>query len=67
MNLKEAFRYQNKIEFLMGEAKEILGRERNKVENTTLRHKVYPEAEDEATVEKPDTEYAEQITEIAVL
>lgn len=68
MNLKEAFRYQNKIEFLMGEAKEILGREKNmvKVENTTLRHKVNPEAEDETTMELPDTEYAEQITDIAV-
>ena len=68
MNLKEAFRYQNKIEFLMGEAKDILGRERNvtKVENTTLRHKVNPDAEDETTVETPETEYADQITEIAV-
>ena len=36
------------------------------MENTALRHKVHPEAEDETTVEKPDTEYAEQITEIAV-
>ena len=68
MNLKEAFRYQNRIEFLMGEAKDILGRERNvtKVENTTLRHKVNPDAEDETTVETPETEYADQITEIAV-
>jgi len=68
MNLKEAFRYQNKIEFLMGEAKEILSRDRNvvKVENTALRHKVNPEAEDETTLEMPDTEYAEQITDLAV-
>lgn len=68
MNLKEAFRYQNRIEWLMGEAKEILGRERNvtKVENTTLRHKVNPDIEDETTVEEPETEYADQITEIAV-
>ena len=67
MNLKEAFRYQNKIEFLMGEAKEVLSRDRNvvKVENTTLCHKVNPEAEDEAAMELPDTEYAEQITDIA--
>ena len=38
MNLKEAFRYQNKIEYLMGEAKEILGREKNvvKVEQISL-------------------------------
>ena len=68
MNLKEAFRYQNRIELLMGEAKEVLGRERNvtKVENTTLRHKVNPDVEDETTVEEPETEYADQITEIAV-
>ena len=68
MNLKEAFRYQNKIEWLMGEAKDVLGRERNvtKVENTTLRHKVNPDVEDETTVEEPETEYAGQITDIAV-
>ena len=68
MNLKEAFRFQNRIEWLMGEAKEVLGRERNvtKVENTTLRHKVNPDVEDETTVEEPETEYADQITEIAV-
>ena len=42
MNLKEAFRYQNKLEWLMGEAKAILGREQNvtKVENTALRQKI---------------------------
>lgn len=68
MNLKEAFRYQNKIQNLMDEATVLLSRERNvtKVENTALRHKVNPDAEDETTVEMPDTEYAEQITEIAV-
>jgi hypothetical protein len=68
MNLKEAFRYQNKLQRLMEEAEGILGRDRNvtKVENTALRHKVNPEAQDETTLELPDTEYAEQITEIAV-
>ena len=68
MNLKEAFRFQNRIEWLMSEAKDVLGRERNvtKVENTTLRHKVNPDVEDETTVEEPETEYADQITEIAV-
>lgn len=68
MNLKEAFRYQNKLEWLMGEAKAILGREQNvtKVENTVLRHKVNPDAEDETTVEEPETEYADRITGIAV-
>ena len=69
MNLKEAFRYQNKLQRLMEEAQDILSREKNvtKVENTALRHKVNPEAEDETTQELPDTEYAGQITEIAVL
>jgi len=68
MNLKEAFRYQNKLEALMNEAKSILGRTGNvvKIENTALRHKVNPEAEDETTVELPNTEYADQITEVAV-
>ena len=68
MNLKEAFRYQNKLQRLMDDAENILKRDRyvTKVENTALRHKVNPEAEDETTVEEPDTEYAEQITEIAV-
>ena len=68
MNLKEAFRYQNKLQRLMDEAEGILNRDTNvtKVENTALRHKVNPEAEDETTLEMPDTEYAGQITEIAV-
>lgn len=68
MNLKEAFRYQNKLQRLMDEAEGILNRDRNvtKVENTALRHKVNPEAQDETTVEMPDTEYAAQITDIAV-
>ncbi len=69
MNLKEAFRYQNKIQRLMDEALMVLNRDKNvtKVENTALRHKVNPEATDETTLETPETEYAEQITDIAVL
>ena len=68
MNLKEAFRYQNKLQRLMSEAEGILMRDNNvtKVENTALRHKVNPEAEDETTLEMPETEYANQITEVAV-
>ena len=68
MNLKEAFRHQNKLEWLMGECREILCRERNvtKVENTMLLHKVNPDAVDETTVEVAETEYADQITEVAV-
>ena len=69
MNLKEAFRYQNKIQRLMDEALMVLNRDKNvtKVENTALRHKVNPEATDETTVELPETEYADQITDITVL
>jgi hypothetical protein len=69
MNLKEAFRYQNKLQWLMTEAEEILRRDRNvvKVEQTALLHKVNPDAVDETTMEPADTVYAEQITDIAVL
>ncbi len=69
MNLKEAFRYQNKLKRLSEEAENILRWDRNltKVENTALRHKVNPEAQDETTQETPETEYADQITDIAVL
>lgn len=69
MNLKEAFRYQNHLQVLMMEAENILSREKNvtKVENTVLLHKVNPEAQDETTVELPSTEYADHITEVAIL
>ena len=69
MNLKEAFRYQNKLQRLMEEAEDILRRDRNvvKVEQTALLHKVNPDAADETTVEPADTVYADQITDIAVL
>lgn len=68
MNLKEAFRFQNKLLSLMEEAQGILGSDRNitKVENTYLRKKVMAEAEDETTMELPSTEYSEKITEVAV-
>ena len=69
MNLKEAFRYQNKLQRLMEEAEDILRRDRNvlKVEQTALLHKVHPEAADETTMEPADTVYADQITDVAVL
>ena len=67
MNLKEAFRYQNKLQSFMDEAQAILDRDANvtKVENTYLRHKVMAEAEDETVPIAPETEYYEQITDIA--
>ena len=67
MNLKEAFRYQNKLQSLMDEAKSILDCEDNitKVTNTYLRHKVMAEAEDETVLLVPATEYRDQITKVA--
>ena len=67
MNLKEAFRYQNKLQILMDEAQSILSCDANvtKVENTYLRHKVMSEAQDETVLIAPETEYYEQITGVA--
>lgn len=64
MNLKEAFRYQNKLQSFMDEAQGILDRDANvtRVENTYLRRKVMAEAEDETVLIAPETEYYEQIT-----
>lgn len=68
MNLKEAFRYQNKLQSFLDEAQSILDRDANitKVENTYLRRKVMAEAEDETVAAVPETEYYEQITDIAL-
>lgn len=69
MTLKEAFRFQNKIQKLMDEAQGILSKEKNitTVEKTTLQSKVNPGSEDITVTEIPDTEYSEQITDIVVL
>ena len=69
MNLKEAFRFQNKLQSLMYEADNILSSPSNitKVETTLLRHKVMAEAEDETTFDLPTSEYSEQITEVAAI
>ena len=68
MNLKDAFRFQNKLQAMMEETQSILGSEQNitQVQNTYLRKKVMEEAENETTMEQPATEYSEQITEMAV-
>ena len=67
MNLKEAFRYQNKLSSFLNEAQMILCSDKNitKVENPYLRHKVMPEMDDETVLSLPDTEYYEHITSIA--
>ena len=66
MNLKEAFRYQNKLQAFLEEAQNTLDRDSNvtRMENTYLRHKVNAEAEDETVLTVPDTEYYEQITDL---
>jgi len=64
MNLKEAFRFQNKLQSLLDEVSRILSRDSNvtKVQTTYLRHKVMSEFEDETTVDIPDHDYTEKIT-----
>ena len=66
MNLKEAFRFQNKLGSLMEEAQGILSRDANitRVENTYLRKKVFDGAENETVVDTPPTEFADRITDI---
>lgn len=67
MNLKEAFRFQNKLQSMMDEAQTILSSSQNitKVQNTHLRKKVMPDAENETTVEQSPTEYSDKITTVA--
>ncbi len=57
MNLKEAFRYQNKLQALLDEAQGILDCDSNvtNVANTYLRHKVMAEAEDETILDLRDS------------
>ena len=68
MNLKEAFRCQNKLQSLMYDAEEILRNRANitKVTNTNLRHKVMPEMTDETVAEIPESEYSGRITDVAL-
>ena len=66
MNLKEAFRFQNRIQSLMNEAQNILSRDQNVTEtkNTYLRSKVMEGAEDAVLVDIPNTDYADRITAV---
>ena len=66
MNLKEAFRFQNRIQGLMNEAQNILSRDQNVTEtkNTYLRSKVMEGAEDAVLVDIPNTDYADRITAV---
>ena len=67
MNLKDAFRAQNKLQVLMGEAGSILQDQDNtlKVTVTHLRSKVMPEAQDAVVEEAAPSEYAEHINQVA--
>ena len=68
MNLKDAFRAQNKLQALMDEAGDILQDRGNtlKVTTTHLRSKVMPEAQDAVTESVPPSEYADHINEVAL-
>lgn len=67
MNLKDAFRAQNKLEAIMDEADGILMDSRNtmKTKVTHLRSKVMADAQDAETVDTAPSEYAEQINLVA--
>lgn len=67
MNLKDAFRAQNKLQALMDEAGYILQDQGNtpKVSTTHLRSRVMPEARDAVVEESAPSEYAEHINQVA--
>ena len=67
MNLKDAFRVQNKLQFVMTQAMDILEEQRNilKVKTTHLRSKVMGEAQDVVVEENAPSEYAGHANEIA--
>ena len=66
MNLKDAFRYQNRLQSLITEARMILGDESNVTvqEVTLLKKKVMTEAEDETRIQEAPSEYADRINEV---
>ena len=67
MNLKEAFRFMNRLQVFIGEASSILELDRNTMRTTStyLRHKVMTEAQDEVVEDTPYTEFADNITDMA--
>ena len=66
MNLKEAFRYQNKLQALIDEINELLIDKSHitTTKCTYMRKKAMPEAEDETVEEKWDSEFADHITQL---
>ncbi len=67
MNLKDAFRFQNKLEELMNETREILQDRRNilKIKTTHLRSQVSAEEKDVEVEEARPSDYAGQATVLA--
>ena len=67
MNLKEAFRFQNKLQRMMDDTLRVLRREENlvTVEVTKLIHKADPQREDEVSVVTPDSEYGDKVNQLA--
>ena len=67
MNLKDAFRIQNKLQSVMLQAIDILEDQRNvlKVKTTHLRSKVMDDAQDVVVEESAPSEYAGHANEIA--
>lgn len=68
MNLKDAFRAQNKLQALMDEASDILQDRDNilKVTTTHLRSKVMHEAQDAVIEDPAPSEYAEHINQVDI-
>ena len=67
MNMKDAFRFQNKLKALMCEATAILEDRRNivKVKTTHLRSKVMSDTQDAVVEEAAPSEYAGHANEVA--
>ena len=67
MNMKDAFRFQNKLKALMCEATAILQDRRNivKVKTTHLRSKVMSDTQDAVVEEAAPSEYAGHANEVA--
>ena len=66
MNLKEAFRYQNKIDSLIQEAELLMSDNSNllQTKSTYLRHKVDPSYQDEEVLEVNPSDYTAHMTDV---
>lgn len=67
MNLKQAFRFQNKLDELMEYAEEVLSNQQNvtQVKITYMKSKVDPAQSDETSFEQRSCEYSDHITELS--